>query len=45
VITPVRATSRLTQSPAHGHGQNLAAYEIGNTQADPTDIQLATFTP
>lgn len=30
---------------AHTGNTFVAAYEIGNTQADPTDIQLATFTP
>jgi len=30
---------------AHRGNTFYAAYEIGNTQADPTDIQLATITP
>ena len=30
---------------AHAGSTFYAAYEIGNTQADPTDIQLATITP
>ena len=30
---------------AHRGNTFTAAYEVGNTQADPTDIQLTTFTP
>jgi hypothetical protein len=30
---------------AHTGNTFVAAYEIGNTQSDPTDIQLTTFTP
>lgn len=30
---------------AHNGNVFVAAYEVGNTQADPTDIQLASFTP
>jgi len=30
---------------AHRGNTFIAAYEIGNTTADPTDIQLTTFTP
>jgi hypothetical protein len=30
---------------AHRGNTFVAAYEVGNTPADPTDIQLATFTP
>ena len=30
---------------AHQGNTFVAAYEVGNTEADPTDIQLTTFTP
>jgi hypothetical protein len=41
----VASAGVVSEGLTHSGNTFVAAYEVGNTTADPTDIQLTTFTP